>query len=126
MVNDHLSDFVTRIRNGYQARLPEIQYPPVKTVWEMAQVLSKEGYVGEVKKTEEGLSIKLKYTAKKPAIMGIKRVSKPGVRRYSGIKDIPKVWGGLGINILSTPKGVLSERQAEKLNSGGEILAQVW
>jgi len=62
----------------------------------------------------------------KPAIMGIKRVSKPGVRRYSGIKDIPKVWGGLGINILSTPKGVLSERQAKKLNSGGEILAQVW
>ncbi|KKT58803.1 MAG: SSU ribosomal protein S8P [Candidatus Amesbacteria bacterium GW2011_GWB1_47_19] len=126
MVNDHLSDFVTRIRNGYQAGLDKIEVPMIKTVAETARVIAAEGYTGTVEKKEKTLVIHLKYSGKKPAIMGIKRVSKPGARRYSGIKKLPRVWGGLGINILSTPKGIISEKQAKKLKTGGEIIAQVW
>jgi small subunit ribosomal protein S8 len=126
MVNDRLSDFVTRIRNGYQAKLETIEVPTTRTVEQTARVLADEGYLTAVKKEDKKLIITLKYTGKEPIITGIRRVSKPGARIYASVKNFPKVVGGLGINILTTPKGILSEIKARKLNTGGEIIAQVW
>jgi len=126
MVRDHLSDFITRIRNGYGAKLETIDIPTTKTIEQVAKVLVDEGYLTGVKKNEGKLTITLKYTGREPVITGIKRVSKPGARVYTGVKNFPKVVGGLGINILTTPKGILSEIKAKKLNAGGEIIAQVW
>jgi small subunit ribosomal protein S8 len=126
MVSDHLSDFVTRVRNGYQAKLETIEAPLTKSVEQVAKVLTEEGYLTAIKKQEGKLLITLKYVNKEPVITGIRRVSKPGARIYSSVKNFPKVFGGLGINILTTPKGILSEIKAKKLNTGGEIITQVW
>lgn len=126
MVNDHLSDLVTRIRNGYQAKLETIEVPVTRTGEQTARVLAEEGYLTSVKKEGKKMVITLKYTGREPIITGIKRVSKPGARIYASVKNFPKVVGGLGINILTTPKGILSEIKARKLNTGGEIIAQVW
>ena len=126
MVNDHLSDFVTRIRNGYLAGKKMVEIPNTKLIKAVAKVLTEEGYLAAIK-TEEGKQVaQLKYVNRQPVITGISRVSKPGGRIYSGIGDLPRVLGGLGVNILSTPKGVVSERKAKKLNAGGEILLKVW
>jgi small subunit ribosomal protein S8 len=126
MVNDTLSDFVTRVRNGYMAGRESILVPATKTVFSVAQVLVKTGYLQNVERSGETMLVRLKYAGKSPAMTGITRVSKPGGRRYSSIKKLPRVWGGLGINILSTPKGIMDGKQAIKLNTGGEVLAQVW
>lgn len=126
MVSDHLSDFITRIRNGYRAQADELLVPTTKTVEAVAGVLVKEGYIKSVEKLENVLKITLKYQGQEPVIMGIKRVSKPGARIYSGVGDLPRVWGGLGINIISTHKGIISEREAKKLHTGGEVICQVW
>lgn len=126
MVNDYLSDLVARIKNGYAASLPRVEMPWTRTVEAAAKVLSAGGFVGEVKKEEKVLIIGLVYKGKVPAITDIKRVSKPGARIYSGVKNLPRVLGGLGMNILSTPAGVISDKQAKKLHVGGEILARVW
>lgn len=126
MVNDHLSDLVTRVRNGYLAKLAKISVPKTKAVAKVLEVLADEGYVASVKEAGRELEVELKYDGKTPALAGISRVSKPGVRVYAGIKDLPKVCGGLGMNILSTPKGILGEKKARKLKVGGEVIAQVW
>lgn len=126
MVNDYLSDLVTRVRNGYLANKPSIEAPETKIGWAVLQTLQKENYIAGVERKEGNLVIALKYDGKNPAITGIKRVSKPGARRYYGIKSLPRVLGGLGISILSTPKGVLSSKEAKKLGVGGELIAQIW
>lgn len=126
MVNDHLSDLITRIRNGYMAHKESVEMPKTNAILRVAEVLKKEGYLAEVTQKEGVMLMNLKYNGKNPAIMGINRVSKPGARVYCGMKDLPKVWGGLGKSILSTPKGVMSDREARKLKVGGEIIAQVW
>jgi len=126
MVSDHLSDFITRIRNGYLASRETISAPNVKTVERVAQVLVKTGYVTSVAQDGKQLIVTLKYTSHQPAIMGLRRMSRPGARVYCGFRDLPKVWGGLGINILSTPKGIMGEKEAKKLSCGGELIAQVW
>lgn len=126
MVNDHLSDLITRIRNGYIAHRETVDMPVTKSVQRVAEVLKKQGYLGEVTLKDKDLVLTLKYSGKDPAISGIKRVSKPGARVYCGVKDFPKVLGGLGKNILSTPKGIMSDKEARKLKVGGEIIAQVW
>lgn len=126
MVNDTLSDFVTRIRNGYMAGATEISVPSSKMTVAVAGVLVKKKYLEAAEKKAGQITIKLKYQGKVPAITGIERVSKPGSRIYSGVGDLPKVWGGLGVNIVSTPKGVVDGKEAKKLNAGGEILARVW
>jgi small subunit ribosomal protein S8 len=126
MVNDHLSDFVTRIRNGYLAGAKIVEAPNTRAVEAVAKVLAEEGYVEKVEKKDNIISTYLKYSGKEPVIMGIRRVSRPGARIYSGSRKLPRVWGGLGINILSTPKGVISEKKARKLHAGGEIICQVW
>jgi small subunit ribosomal protein S8 len=135
MVNDHLSDFVTRIRNGYRAGLAQIMVPQTNIVLRVGETLVQSGYLESVEKGNAKTTVKkgpvmaivkLKYNKKKPAIMGINRVSKPGVRVYTGAKEIPSVRGRLGINILTTHKGIMGSREAKKLNVGGEIICQVW
>lgn len=126
MVNDHLSDFVTRIRNGYRAGKRIVEIPNTKIVKAVGKVLTEEGYLAGISEEDGKQVALLKYKNRQPAVTGIERVSKPGTRIYSGISDIPRVWGGLGLNIISTPKGVLSDKKAKKLNSGGEILLRVW
>ncbi len=126
MVNDYLSDLVTRIRNGYMADLPVIQVPYTRVGYDVVRVLVAEGYLAKAEKKEKIVELTMKYKGKNPAIMGIKRMSKPGARIYTNLRDMPKVWGGLGMNILSTPKGIISSKQARKLNTGGEIVAQIW
>ncbi len=126
MVSDHLSDFVTRIRNGYQANLPTIEAVSTRAVQRFADVLVKAGYLQGYTTEGQVMTVTLKYTKAKPAISGIKRVSKPGARIYAGYKDLPRVWGGLGMHILSTPQGVMTDKDARKLHCGGELIAQVW
>jgi small subunit ribosomal protein S8 len=126
MVNDHLSDMVARVKNGYRAGLKVVEVPTTKSVAEVLRVLAEEGYVAKVEKENDLLTVTLKYNSKEPAIMGMRMVSKPGVRIYTGSSNMPKVWGGLGINILSTPKGIMSGKKARKIKAGGEIICQVW
>lgn len=126
MVNDHLSDFVTRIRNGYKARKSSVEIPDTKIVKAVGKVLAEEGYLVGIKVDDKKLVAQLKYDNKEPVITGIYRVSKPGARIYSGVSDVPRVLGGAGISILSTPKGILANKKAKKLNAGGEILLKVW
>ena len=126
---DPISDMLTRIRNGQRALLPAVEMPHSKIKESIAQILKKEGYVGEVSvegKVPKKLTLKLKYQGKKGVVEGLKRVSKPGLRNYVGSTEIPRVLGGLGISILSTPEGVMSGTQAKKKNLGGELLCYVW
>lgn len=128
-MTDPISDMLTRIRNAHQALLPTVELPHSKMKESIAGILRKEGYIAEVsvagapKKT---LKLKLKYQEKKSVIEGIKRVSSPGLRRYVGSTEIPRVRGGLGIAIVSTSQGVMSGTQARKSKLGGELLCYVW
>ena len=126
MVNDPISDLLIQIKNGYRAGLTQISLPWSRTKEAVAQVLVAEKFLTAASKVEQQLQISLKYTGKTPAIADLRRISKPGRRIYSPIKRLPRVWGGLGMSILSTPLGVVSDRQAKKLNVCGEVLAQVW
>ena len=126
MVNDHLSDFITRLRNGYMAERETIEARATKMVVSVVEVLKKEGYVKDFTVDGQKLTVELKYAGNKPVVLGVSRVSKPGARVYSAIKDVRSVWSGLGINILSTPKGVMSHKQARKLHVGGEVIAKIW
>ncbi|KKU28954.1 MAG: SSU ribosomal protein S8P [Candidatus Amesbacteria bacterium GW2011_GWA2_47_11b] len=126
MVNDPLSDLIARIKNGYRAGLPEITLPWSRMKEDVVRVLVEQKMLEKSDKQKDELVIKLKYEGKTPALTDIRRVSKPGVRIYSGVKKLPRVLGGLGINILSTPKGIMADKTAKKLHVGGEIIAQVW
>jgi small subunit ribosomal protein S8 len=129
-MNDPISDMLTRIRNASAALLPVAEIPHSKLKESIAQVLKKEGYVSEV--TVEGkvpkmvLKLKLKYEGKRGVIEGLRRVSTPGIRRYTGSQDVPRVRGGLGVSILSTSEGIMTGMQARKKNIGGELLCYVW
>jgi small subunit ribosomal protein S8 len=128
-MQDPISDMLTRLRNGYMSKQKEVVIPCSKLKVAIAQVLEQEGYIkgfrvnGEVKKS---LIVEMKYFNRRSVVEGIERVSKPSCRLYCGCKDIPKVKDGLGLAILSTPKGILSGKDAEKQNVGGEILCYVW
>ena len=129
--NDALSDMLARIKNAHKARKSFTSCYKSKLNLNVLTVLKKEGYIRDFKNIEvrEGISniqIDLKYYNGDPVIKNIKRVSKPGIRVYSKISDLPKIYGGLGISILSTPKGVMSDSQARKNNVGGEILCEVF
>ena len=130
-VTDPVADFLARIRNGLQARQQKVDAPAAKLKLEIARILKEEGYISNYKLTEEGghkvLRVYLKYGPNnEAAISALERVSKPGCRVYVGRSEIPRVLGGLGINILTTPRGVMTGRQARKEGVGGEILCQVW
>ena len=122
---------LTRVRNALIARHPKVDVPALRLKNEIARILREEGYILNFKLTEEGskryIRLYLKYTpANLPVISRIERVSRPGCRVYVGTKDIPRILGGLGINILTTPKGVMTGNTARKEGVGGEVLCQIW
>ncbi|MDY6023928.1 MAG: 30S ribosomal protein S8 [Candidatus Borkfalkiaceae bacterium] len=128
-MTDVIADMLTRIRNALNAKHETVEIPASNTKKAIAEILLKEGYVADVK-YEDGVQgtiiITLKYEGNQKVISGLKRVSKPGLRVYVGTDEIPQVLGGLGIAILSTSKGVLTDKEAKKLHQGGEVLAYVW
>jgi small subunit ribosomal protein S8 len=128
-MSDPISDMLTRIRNAGRALLPAVELPHSRMKESLAHILKKEGYVAEVSvdgKTIKKLKIHLKYQGKKNVIEGLKRVSKPGLRKYVGATEIPRVLGGLGVSIVSTSEGVMTGTQAKKKNLGGELLCYIW
>ena len=131
MVSDPIADMLTRVRNALSARHPKVDVPSSKLKMELARILKEEGYILNFKLTEEGarrfIRIYLKYTpGNEPVISHIERVSRPGCRVYVGSQQIQRVLGGLGINILTTPRGVMTGNSARKEGVGGEVLCQVW
>jgi small subunit ribosomal protein S8 len=128
-MTDPISDMLTRLRNAAKAFLPDVELPHSKMKESIAQLLKKEGYVADVAvegKPIRKIKIKLKYNGRKPVIEGLRRVSSPGLRRYVGATDVPRVRGGMGTSILSTPEGIMTGTQARKKNVGGELLCEVW
>jgi small subunit ribosomal protein S8 len=128
-MSDPISDMLTRIRNASRAMLPHVNVPHSRLKENVAKVLLREGYVSEVVvegKPFKSIKIKMKYVGRKCVIEGLRRVSSPGLRRYQGSQDIPRVLGGLGVSILSTSEGVMTGIQARKKNVGGELLCEVW
>jgi len=130
-LTDPVADLLTRIRNAVSARQQKLDVPASKLKMEIARILKEEGYISNFKATEENgrkvLRVYLKYSSSNDAaITNVARVSRPGCRVYVGHTEIPRVLGGLGINILTTPKGVMTGRQARKSGIGGEILCEVW
>ena len=129
-MTDPLGDLLTRIRNGQQARKDSILTPASNLRVRVLDVLQREGYIRgyreEALGQHPGLRIELKYFEGQPAIQHVSRVSKPGRRVYSGASELPRVRNGLGITIVSTPKGVLSDAEAREQNVGGEVLAEVF
>ena len=128
---DPIADLLTRIRNANSALKPEATVPYSRLKGEVVKVLKKNGYIADfyVEKQEKGpqlLKVQLKIVGKERSIVGIKRISRPGLRRYSAGKDMPRVLGGMGISIVTTSKGVMTGHEAKKANIGGEILAYVW
>ena len=128
---DPVADFLARIRNAIRARHPKLDVPVSKLKLEMARILKEEGYIANFKPVEEEgrrlLRVYLKYDGKNDAaISNLNRISRPGCRVYVGRNEIPLVLGGLGIVILTTPKGVMTGQQARKQGVGGEVLCEVW
>lgn len=130
-ITDAIADMLTRIRNANSAKHETVDIPSSNTKKTIAQILVDEGYVKSYQVIEDGkqgvIRVALKYgSGKSPVITGLRRVSKPGLRIYSSCEDMPKVMRGLGIAIVSTPKGVMTDKKARKENVGGEVLAFVW
>lgn len=128
-MNDLLSDMLARIRNGQHARLVTVTCPRSKMLSSVLRVLKHEGYIRDYRDVPEGVAmieIELKYHEGEPVIKQLKRVSRSGRRLYSQIRNLPKVHNGLGISILSTPKGVMSDFEARQANVGGEVLCSVF
>ena len=131
VVNDPIADMLTRIRNAQIARHDSVVIPASNIKKAIAKILLDEGYVKSVENIADGLQgsikITLKYQEKKqPVIVGLKRISKPGLRVYARNNEIPKVLGGLGIAIVSTSKGVMTDKAARQQGIGGEVLAYIW
>jgi small subunit ribosomal protein S8 len=129
-VTDPIADMLTRIRNGIQARHPRVEMPASKLKTEVARILKEEGYISNFKVGEEGkkkvLKVFLRYGTDGGSVIGaIERISKPGRRVYVASNEIPKVLGGIGINILTTPRGVMTGKAARKSGVGGEVLCNV-
>lgn len=130
--NDTVADMLTRIRNANMARHQTTEVPATKMTRSIAKVLREEGFIGEFEEKGEGIKtnlvIALKYKGKsrQPLITALKRVSRPGLRVYSNRKDLPRVLGGIGIAIISTSSGIMTDREARRQNVGGEVLCYVW
>ena len=125
-MTDPIADLLTRIRNGQTARKPEVSMASSKLKTAIARVLKEEGYVADVRLESEGqkttLTIGLKYYDGRPVIDRLERVSRPGLRIYRGKDELPKVLGGLGVAVVSTPQGIMSDKQARAAGTGGEVL----
>ena len=128
-MSDPISDLLTRIRNAGAAQLPTVELPHSRIKESVAKILQAQGYVADVSvegETKKKIKIRLKFNGKKSVIEGLKRVSSPGLRRYIGATEIPRVRGGLGVAIVSTSEGLLTDQQARKKNLGGELLCYIW
>jgi len=128
-VNDPISDMLTRIRNANLALLPAVELPHSQIKESIAGILKQEGYIADYSvegKPFKAIKLKLKYQGKKSVIEGLRRISTPGLRRYVGSTDIPRVKGGLGVSVISTSEGLMTGTQARKKNIGGELLCYVW
>jgi small subunit ribosomal protein S8 len=129
-LTDPVADFLARIRNAIRARHQKLDVPASKLKAEIARILKEEGYISNYKTQEEDgkmvLRVYLKYTGAEPAILDLARISRPGCRVYIGHDEIKRVQGGLGISIMTTPKGVMTGRQARREGVGGELLCEVW
>ena len=135
VVTDTIADMLTRIRNANQMRYEEVRVPSSKIKNEIARILKEEGFIKDYKiengdensSVQDTIVITLKYTDKKERVItGLKRISKPGLRVYAKNDEIPKILNGLGIAIISTSKGIMTDKQARKENIGGEVLAYIW
>lgn len=131
LMNDPIADMLTRIRNAQIARHEQVLMPASNMKKAIAKILLDEGYIKGVDFIDDGLQGQIKITikyaqGKQPVIKGLKRISKPGLRVYAKSDEIPKVLGGLGVAIVSTSKGVMSDKEARKTGIGGEVLAYVW
>jgi small subunit ribosomal protein S8 len=129
-MSDPVADMLTRIRNGAKAEFAKVDIPGSKLKLELARVLKEQGYIKNYKFVEDDkqgvLRVYLKYVSEKPVIYGLERVSKPGRRMYTKSREIKPVLNGLGISILSTSKGLMTDKQAKKENVGGEVLCNIW
>jgi small subunit ribosomal protein S8 len=130
-MTDPIADMLTRIRNALMVNKETVEIPSSNMKKAIADIMLNEGYVSDVKLVEDGLSgklvITLKYAGKKKSVInGLQRVSKPGLRTYAGVEKMPKVMDGLGIAIVSTNKGVMTDKQAKAANVGGEVLCYIW
>ena len=131
VVTDVIADMLTRIRNANQMRYEEVEVPFSNVKEQIAKILKEEGFINDYKvdseKTQKMMTLTLKYTAKKERVItGLKRISKPGLRVYARSEEVPMVLNGLGIAIISTSKGIMTDKQARKENIGGEVLAYIW
>ncbi len=130
-MTDPIADMLTRIRNAKQMKYTEVEVPASKMKEEIARVLKEEGYINGYKIKKEGVQntivLNLKYAAHKESVItGLKRISKPGLRVYAKANEMPKVLNGLGIAIISTSKGIMTDKQARENSLGGEVLAYIW
>lgn len=130
MVTDPIADMLTRIRNANSMRYKEVEVPASKIKIEIARILKEEGFISDYKikknNIQDILVLYLKYSGKERVITGLKRISKPGLRVYAKADEIPTVLSGLGIAIISTSKGMMTDRDARKASLGGEVLAYIW
>ena len=131
MVTDPIADMLTRIRNANQMRYKEVEVPASKMKIEIAKILKEQGFINNYKVNKDSfpnmITMELKYGQNKERVItGLKRISKPGLRVYANALDIPKVLNGLGIAIISTSKGLMTDKEARKQNVGGEVLAYIW
>jgi small subunit ribosomal protein S8 len=127
---DTIGDFLTRLRNALKARHKYVDVPASNLKLAMSEILREQGYIDSVEKIDDNkqgvLRVTLKYTEGQPAILGLKRISTPGLRKYTSASESPRVLSGLGIAILSTPKGLMTDKQARSANVGGEVLCYIW
>ena len=131
MVTDPIADMLTRIRNANQMRYKEVEVPASQTKIEIAKILKEEGFIADYKinktKPQDILVLTLKYGEKKERVItGLKRISKPGLRVYVKAEELPRVLNGLGIAVVSTSKGIMTDKEARKNSLGGEVLAYIW
>ena len=130
-MTDPIADMLTRVRNAIRANKETVEIPSSNMKKAIADIMLSEGYVSDVKLVEDGFNgkilITLKYIGKKQNVInGLKRVSKPGLRTYAGVENMPKVMDGLGVAVLSTNKGIMTDKQAKSANVGGEVLCYIW
>lgn len=130
MMTDPIADMLARIRNAAQARHKRVDLPPSKLKTEIARILKDNHFIHDYKLLDDGkhgvLRVYLKYYQERPVIRNLQRVSKPGLRKYAGARELPRVRGGLGIAIVSTSQGIMTDKEARAKNVGGEVLAVVW
>ncbi len=131
VVTDTIADMLTRIRNANSMRYTEVKVPASKLKLELARILKEEGFIKDYKVLDENVQgtilLTLKYGPKKERVItGLKRISKPGLRVYAKAEEVPKVLNGLGIAVISTSKGIMTDKEARKQNLGGEVLAYIW